>query len=114
MNGNWWPSKHGQADQIGMLNEITPAKVAEAARLVRSGRVVDLSHPLDQHVPAFPGRSFRQSLHTTAHQENRRRPDSGGEGWGSENINWIIDVVYGTSQMGTHLDGLNHLQRGDR
>jgi len=114
MDDSWWPSKYGQADQIGTLNEITPAKVAEAARLVRSGQVFDLSHPLDQHVPAFPGRSFRQSLHTAAHQQNRRRPDSGGEGWGAENINWVIDVVYGTSQMGTHLDGLNHLQRGDR
>lgn len=114
MNTPWWPSKYGQDDQIGTLNEIMPAKVVEAARLVREGRIFDLSHPLDQHVPAFPGRSFRQSLHTAAHQQNRRRPDSGGEGWGAENINWVIDVVYGTSQMGTHLDGLNHLQRGDR
>ena len=29
-------------------------------------------------------------------------------------MNWIIDVVYGTSQMGTHLDALNHLQVGDQ
>lgn len=31
----WWPSPYGLDDQIGMLNEITPLKVIEAARLAR-------------------------------------------------------------------------------
>jgi kynurenine formamidase len=97
-----------------MLAEITPAKVAQAARLVRRGDTYDLSHPLDEHIPAFPGRTFRQSLVTSAHQLNPRRPDAGPEGWGENNLNWITEVVYATFQMGTHLDGLNHLQMGQR
>lgn len=113
-NSSWWPSPYGPDDQIGMLNEITLLKVVEAARLVQQGRTYDLSRVLDERVPAFPGRSFRQSLVTTAHLLNRRRPDAGPNGWGENNVNWIIDVVYGTSQMGTHLDALNHLQIGDR
>jgi kynurenine formamidase len=110
----WWPSPYGPDDQIGMLNEITPLKVTEAARLVQRGQVYDLGHVLDEQVPAFPGRSFRQHLTTSAHLLNRRRPDAGAHGWGENNVNWIVEVVSSTSQLGTHLDALNHLQIGDR
>ena len=110
----WWPSPYGPDDQMGMLNEITPLKVAEAARLVQRGQVYDLGHVLDEKVPAFPGRSFRQHLTTNAHQLNRRRPNAGSQGWGENNVNWIVEVVSSTSQLGTHLDALNHLQIGDR
>ncbi len=97
-----------------MLNEITPHQVVEAARLVQEGRVYDLGRVLDEDVPAFPGRSFRQSLITSAHLLNRRRPDAGSAGWGENDVNWIIELVSSTSQLGTHLDALNHLQIGDR
>jgi kynurenine formamidase len=106
-------SPHGEHDQIGMLNEVTADHVLKAAKLVKQGRVYDLSHILDEYVPAFPGRTFHQHLVTSAHQLNRRRPDAGPDGWGQNSVNWIIDVVSGTSQMGTHLDALNHLQMGD-
>lgn len=110
----WWPSRYGADDEAGALNEITPAGVASAAGLVRLGRVYDLSHVLDERVPAFPGRSFRQYLTTTAHQLNRRATDAGGEGLGHNGVNWIVEQVTATSQLGTHIDGLNHLQIGDR
>ena len=110
----WWPSPYGSEDQIGMLNEITPQQVVEAVRLVQEGRVYDLGRVLDEDVPAFPGRSFRQSLITSAHLLNRRRPDAGSAGWGENDVNWIIEIFSSTSQLGTHLDALNHLQIGDR
>lgn len=111
----WWPSRYGADDQIGSLNEITPQAVIRAASLVRDGSVYDLGHVLDEHVPAFPGRSFRQFLTTPAHQVNARRSDAGDQGgWGRNNVNWIVEQVSATSQMGTHMDALNHLQIGDR
>src|SRR3972149_8387989 len=113
-NNTWWPSKYGADDQIGALNEITPEKRVAAARLVRQGKVYDLGRVLDENVTALPGRSFRQSLVTSAHLLNRRGPDAGPMGWGENNVNWIVEIVSGTSQMGTHLDALNHLQIGDR
>ena len=113
-NNPWWPSPYGPDDQLGMLNEITPAKVAAAARLARQGRVYDLAHIMDEKIPAFPGRTFRQILVTGAHLLNRRRPNAGPAGWGENNVNWIIECVASTWQLGTHLDGLNHLQIGDR
>jgi hypothetical protein len=110
----WWPSRYGEGDQAGALNEITPAKVAHAASLVRTGVVHDLAHVLHQDIPTFPGRSFRQYLTTNAHLVNRRRPGAGERGWGRNNVDWIVEQVTATQQMGTHLDALNHLQDGDR
>jgi len=114
MRDPWWPSRYGPEDQAGALNEITPAHVAAAAALVRRGRVYDLSHVLDEDIPAFPGRSFRQFLTTTAHATNRRGPQGCPDGLGRSGVNWIVEQVIATSQMGTHMDGLNHLQIGDR
>ena len=47
----WWPSRYDAEDQIGSLNEITPAQIVAAARLVREGRVFDLGRIL---TPAQP------------------------------------------------------------
>lgn len=102
-----WPSPFGPGDQIGMLNHITDATRAAALRLVRSGRLYDLGRVLDENVPAFPGRYFRQTLVTTAHHAN-------GGGIGANCVNWITEQIAGTQQLGTHLDALSHLQIGDR
>lgn len=110
----WWPSPYGADDQAGMLNEITPEKVVAATRLVQRGVRYDLAHVLDQETPAFPGRSFHQHMLTSGHLQNLRRSDAGTAGWGQNDMNFIIEVVSSTSQMGTHLDALNHLQIGDR
>ena len=68
----------------------------------------DLGHVLDERVPVFPGRYFKQTLVTTAHHANP------GRGVGENEVNWITELVSGTMQLGTHLDALSHLQMGDR
>lgn len=108
----WWPSRYGEGDELGTLNEITPAKTVEAARLAREGVVYDLGRELHADAPRFEGRYWRQTLVSSAHQINARRPGDGG--WGRNGLNWITELVTGTLQIGTHLDGLNHLQIGDR
>jgi putative cyclase len=110
----WWPSKYGDGDEAGALNETTPAKVILAVELVRRGIVYDLAHVLHADIPAFPGRTFRQYLTTNYHQINARRPDRGPAGWGRNSVNWIVEQITATQQMGTHMDALNHLQEGDR
>jgi kynurenine formamidase len=111
---DWFPSPYGEGDEAGALNRITSAKVLEAVGLVRTGRVLDLAHVLHQDIPAFPGRTFRQYLTTNYHQVNRRQPGAGPEGLGRNNVNWVVEQITATQQMGTHMDGLNHLQVGDR
>jgi kynurenine formamidase len=103
----WWPSPFGPEDQLGMLNHITDQTRAAALRLVRSGQLYDLGRVLDETVPAFPGRYFRQTLVSTAHHANNG-------GLGANRVNWITEQVAGTQQLGTHLDALSHLQIGDR
>lgn len=110
----WWPSRYGAEDQLGTLNEITPAKLVAAAQFVREGRSFDLGRTLDADVPRFPGRYWQQTLVSGAHFSNRRRPGGTPAGWGANRLNWITELVTGTLQIGTHLDGLNHLQIGDR
>jgi len=109
----WWPSRYGPDDEIGTLNEVVPARIVDAARLVRTGKVYDLGRTLHADVPRFEGRFWRQTLVSSAHLINARRPGGGG-GWGANRLNWITELVTGTLQIGTQLDGLNHLQIGDR
>src|ERR687884_2110776 len=108
------PGGHRAEDQIGSLNEITPAQIVAAARLVRHGKVFDLGRILDANVPHFPGRFWQQTLVVNAHLNNPRRPEGMPGGWGKNQVNWLIELATGTFQIGTQLDGLNHLQIGDR
>ena len=91
---------------LGKLALIDDAKRLAALALVKRGRVYDLGHVLDERVPVFPGRYFKQTLVTTAHHAN---PDGG---LGENDVNWITELVSGTMQLGTHLDALCHLQMG--
>jgi kynurenine formamidase len=104
----WWPSPFGADDQIGMLNHITEEKRLAALSSVREGRLYDLGHVLDEEIPVFPGRFFRQTLVTTAHHQNEAMPV------GDNRVNWITEQVTATMQLGTHLDALSHLQIGGR
>jgi kynurenine formamidase len=97
----------GVTSELGALERITEAKRLEALALVREGRLYDLGHVLDEDAPVFPGRYFRQTLVTTAHHAN-------GKGVGENHVNWITEIFSGTTQLGTHLDTLGHLQIGER
>jgi kynurenine formamidase len=89
----------GVTAELGMLRHVDEAKRLEGLALVREGRLFDLGRILDENIPTFPGRYFRQTLVTTAHHD-------GGS--------WITEQVAGTMQLGTHLDALSHLQIGER
>ncbi len=110
----WWPSRYGQGDQLGTLNEITPSVVAAASGLVKRGQVIDLGRILDADVPKFPGRYWQQTVDTSAPYTNLQRPDASEYGWGKNHLNWITEIQAGTFQVGTQLDSLGHLQIADR
>ena len=95
-------------DELGMLRHVTEEKRLDALRLVRDGRLYDLGRVLDERAPVFPGRYFRQTLVSTAHHANSVMPV------GDNDVTWITEVFSGTTQLGTHLDTLGHLQMGDR
>jgi len=97
----------GPDDELGMLNHVDDAARLRALSLVRTGRLYDLGRILDERVPVFPGRAFHQTLVTTAHHSNMG-------GLGENCVNWITETFSSTTQLGTHLDALSHLQIGDR
>jgi kynurenine formamidase len=94
--------------ELGMLRHVTETKRLQALSLVREGRLYDLGRVLDESAPVFPGRFFRQTLVTTAHHANSVAPV------GDNDVTWITEVFSATTQLGTHLDTLGHLQMGDR
>jgi kynurenine formamidase len=104
----WWPSPFGAEDELGMLNHLSDERRRAALATVSEGRLYDLGRVLDEDIPVFPGRFFRQTLVTTAHHAN----EAGGIG--ANNVNWITEQVSATMQLGTHLDALCHLQIGER
>jgi len=104
----WWPSPFGAEDEIGMLNHVDEAKRLQALASVRHGRLYDLGRVIDESIPVFPGRYFRQTLVSTAHHTNTVAPV------GENEVNWVTEIVTGTMQLGTHVDALSHLQMGER
>ncbi|MBI3660858.1 cyclase family protein [Candidatus Acetothermia bacterium] len=45
---------------------------------------------------------------------NKRREGGTELGWGKNKLDWVTELVHSTFQLGTHLDGLNHLQIGNQ
>jgi hypothetical protein len=58
MGKDWWPSPWGADDEIGASQRITPAKVLEAAKLIKTGKIYRLGMNLEPGIPLFGQRSF--------------------------------------------------------
>jgi kynurenine formamidase len=69
---------------------------------VKEARVYDLGRELHDAIPVFPGRHFKQTL-----------VPNPGERLGDNDVDWTTELVSATMQVGTHLDALCHLRRGD-
>ena len=54
----WWPSKWGATDEAGASNHITPAKVLDAVKLIRDGKVYRLGRVYEYGMPLFGQRAF--------------------------------------------------------
>lgn len=98
---DWQPSRWGPDDQRGNGNLMSPAKVLEATRLIRTGEIVSLGWPYDSQMPLAPGRVFALRM--------PGGPTGGPYGevsrtvWNDEFISTEI------GQIGTHMDALGHL-----
>ena len=91
-----------------------PRQVLDAVRLVRTRPGV---RPRPRAARRHPGLPRPHVPAVPHHQRPPRQPappDAGAEGWGRNDVNWVVEQVTATQQMGTHMDGLNHLQVGDR
>ena len=58
-SGPWWPHPiWGAEDQAGASNWITPEKIVEAVRLVKTGKVYELGQVYEKGMPMFGQRTF--------------------------------------------------------
>jgi kynurenine formamidase len=96
----WWPSKWGADDQAGASNHITPAKVLDAAKWIKDGKIYKLGRNYESTMPLFGNRAF-----------TLRIPGSPTGGPFGENRLVYHDEFVATEigQVGTQFDALGHI-----
>ncbi len=97
------PSQWGAADERGHANLIGPETVLRAAKLIRTGEVIELGRVLSTEMPINPIRQFH--VHT---KRTTMTPTSNRRGSNEELV--IAEI----GQVGTQFDGFAHQTIGDR
>lgn len=97
---SWAPSKYGAEDTLGAINELSPAGVLAAAKLVKTGRVYALGVETGRETPAFGAREFQ--LYAVASGDGSG--SSLGKNRGTFNDDWMLTWL----GIGTQIDGLGH------
>jgi kynurenine formamidase len=95
---NW--GRWGPDDEIGTLNLVTPARVAAAAALARTGRVFDLGYTLSANGPQVGLGGRINPVHLMSMTGQTSFPDGGG---------FADDFVFMPLQCATQWDGLAHV-----
>jgi kynurenine formamidase len=98
---NW--DRWGPQDEIGTLNYITPAKIIEAARLIKTGRITELGIPLDRNGPQLTAPRRYNPIHLM----DRLAVDSTIPGGGEVGVS--DDVLVLPLQSATQWDSLAHV-----
>src|SRR5437899_9361740 len=99
------PSPFGKDDQTGATNRITPAVTKAAAAEIKEGKVISLTNPLVDGVPLF-GTRFTKTVLTAVGL-------APGGAAGKNDLTYMEDTWLSQSHVGTHLDGMGHIGRGD-
>jgi kynurenine formamidase len=99
------PSPFGKDDQTGATNRVTAAVTKAAAAEIQTGKVTTMTHPLVDGVPLF-GTRFSKTILTS----NTLAP---GAALGDNNLTYMEDTWLSQSHVGTHIDGIGHIGRGD-
>ena len=99
------PSPFGKDDQTGATNRITPAVTKAAAAEIKEGKVISLTNPLVDGVPLF-GSRFTKTVLTAGGL-------APGAALGKNDLTYMEDTWLSQSHVGTHLDGMGHIGRGD-
>jgi kynurenine formamidase len=96
------PSKWGAADERGSANHQKPAAVLNAAKLIKTGEVIEIAHVLGPTMPFFGTRRFDVHTKRTFMNDFSNRRGS------NEEI-----VVSEIGQVGTQFDGFAHQTHED-
>lgn len=97
----WYPSQHGADDTLGAANFLSPEKVIEAAKLIKTGKTYALGVELGRETPAYGTRTFQLFAVGAG--------DGSGETVGENKMTFNDDWVMTWVGIGSQLDGLGHL-----
>ena len=105
-------SRWGAGDQIGAGNLLTAESRLAALRLVREGRLLDLSHVIETGAPRIdpPQDPYVITIAATSRNGVRRRRAMGATNDAGTNL----ERIEMTTHVGTHIDALGHCSIGDR
>jgi kynurenine formamidase len=99
------PSPFGKDDQTGATNRVTPEVTKAAAAEIQTGKTTTLTNVLTDGVPLF-GTRFSKTILTAVTL-------APGASLGENNLTYMEDTWLSQSHVGTHLDGMGHIGRGD-
>ncbi|BAT58643.1 putative cyclase [Variibacter gotjawalensis] len=96
------PSKWGASDERGSMNHQKPGAVQNAAKLIKTGEVIELAHVLGPTMPFFGTRRFDvHTKRTFMNQPSNRR---------GSNEELVVSEI---GQVGTQFDGFAHQTHED-
>jgi kynurenine formamidase len=98
---NWYPSKYGADDRLGALNNLSPEKTAEAAKLITTGKTYSLGMVTGRSTPAYGPREYDVTI--------LQLSDGSGTPLGTNRATGNDDIVDVWVGIGSQLDGLGHM-----
>jgi hypothetical protein len=96
----WWPSRWGPQDEAGASNWITPEKVLEAAKLIKTGKIYRIGRVYESKMPLFGDRVFALRIPGSP---------TGGPFGKNKLVYHDEFVTTEIGQVGTQFDGLGHI-----
>ncbi|MCI0376425.1 MAG: cyclase family protein [Gemmataceae bacterium] len=103
-------------DEVGALNAMTPGSVKAALGLVKTGKIYDLGVNYDAESYKWPGHSPGVILTYRGPEGVRRQGDFKAAVDAKQNpekIAWHSCALFMNDNVGTQIDGLGHITRGD-
>jgi kynurenine formamidase len=98
---DWYPSRYGADDTLGAINNLSPEKLVQAAKLVTTGKTYRLGVETGPKSPAYPPRSYSMTVLQLA--------DGTGTPLGSNKATGNDDLLNFWMGIGSQLDGLGHM-----
>ena len=100
VGAKWWPSRWGEKDEAGASNWITPEKILDALKLVKTGKTYEMGRLYEASMPKFGERAFTLRIPGNP---------TGGP-LGNNRIIWNDEfLATEIGQVGTQFDGLGHI-----
>lgn len=98
---SWFPSKYGDADRLGAVNNLTAEKTAAAAKLVTRGATFSLGMVTGRDTPAYGPREYDVMV--------LQLSDGSGTPLGANQATGNDDYVDTFVGIGSQIDGLGHM-----